>query len=696
MRLKPAFTFCFLLVVVGLSAQRPEPCATQTKMQEYILQHPEALQRYQQSRQDVQNYLSNDGARGSRQQIITIPVVFHVIHSGQPIGTTLNITDAQILSQIDVLNECYRLHNADTVLIPSWFQGRQADIQVEFCLATYDPGGSPTTGITRHNYPTTGNFDTNVKPATQWDHTKYLNIWTSNLGSVLLGYATPPNLFPDNQDGVVLDYRHVGKITGNPYSSADTLGRTCVHEVGHWLGLFHTFQDSCVGMTPATCASEGDFICDTPPVAEMSFGTPSLNQNTCHESPVDEYDMWMNYMDYADDDQVHLFTHDQCDEMRATLSTTRLSIQSSMGCTASAPTWSYNGQVVDAATSLGVPNAKVYFDGQNDFEATADASGYYTISNMNPGSYDVYAGKWGYMTRQFSVNTAYNNLSNQLTIPIQPHHYYDDFLMNFNWTVSGTVASGAFVRERPVGTTYMLDAANPPVDVTNDYGMKCFVTGNNTGNAVTDDVDNGTATLISPVMDLSGYTNPYLRYSRWFYDGSQSGNQPDDNMTIRLNNGTNSVTVENISSANAPTNSWIERTYRIADLITPNSTMRLLVDVADLTLGNPNIVEGAIDRFEILEATELGLNEMNNDILGFNVYPNPSNGNVLVNYSVGTEEKVQLHVTNVMGEEVFAKELAHSSNGTSQLDLSAQPQGIYFVRLQTQHSEKTLKLSLLK
>lgn len=697
MNMKRVFSHCLLLLFTAASlftsAQTPERCATQTKMHEYLLQHPEALARYQQSREDVFNYISNNSSRDSRNEIVTIPVVFHVIHSGQPVGSGYNIDSTQIISQIAVLNECYRLRNADTVLIPNWFHGRQADIQVEFCLAKFDAAGNPSSGITRHLYAVTSNFDTNIKPATQWDKNKYLNIWTSFLGATLLGYATPPGLFPDNQDGVVLDFRHVGKISGNPYNSPDTLGRTCVHEVGHWLGLYHTFQDSCVGMTPQTCALEGDQMCDTPPTSEATFGVPNLVQNSCHESPVDEYDMWMNYMDYADDDQMHLFTHDQSNEMRAVLSTSRLSIQSSLGCTAATHIWNYSGQIVDANTTFGVPNAKVFFDGQNDFEVIADVNGFYTINGFNEGSYDVYAGKWGYMTKQFKVNTFYNSSSPQLVIPIQNHHYYDDFLMNYNWTTSATATGGAFTRAIPLGTNYQGDQSNPAIDLTNDYGLKCFVTGNSGGLAINDDVDAGTATLISPAMDLTGYTDPYLRYSRWFYDG---GTTPDDNMTVKLNSGASTVTVENITSLDAPTNSWTQKTFRVLDFIALGSNMRVLIDVNELPTSSSNVVEGGLDRFEVLEQTELAVEDKTNDIFHFSVYPNPTSGIVFVNYATGNNEKTLLKVMNVLGEEIYSKELNHSPQGVSQIDLSAQAQGIYFVRLQTAHSEKTLKFSLAK
>ena len=276
MKVKFLFSLCLFAFAFNVSAQPTELCGTDKMMRDFWATDPHAAQKFEQNRQLIQTYLESNASRDDRYVLVTIPVVFHVIHSGQQVGSGLNISDAQITSQLEVLNECYRMRNPDTAAIPVWFKDRKADIMVEFCLAQFDTAGNPTSGITRHEIANTNNFDVNIKPATQWDPAKYLNIWTTNLGTTLLGYATPPGLFPWNQDGVVLDYRHVGKAPANPYSSTHDQGRTCVHEVGHWLNLFHVFQDSCVGTTPQTCKFLGDFICDTPPAKEATIGQPNL------------------------------------------------------------------------------------------------------------------------------------------------------------------------------------------------------------------------------------------------------------------------------------------------------------------------------------------------------------------------------------------------------------------------------------
>ena len=123
--------------------------------------------------------------------------------------------------------------------------------------------------------------------------------------------------------------------------------------------------------------------------------------------------------------------------------------------------------------------------------------------------------------------------------------------------------------------------------------------------------------------------------------------------------------------------------------------MRLIIAVSDATAGNPNVVEGGLDRFEIKEGMFSGVEDLENELLQAVVYPNPSTGMVHVRYTVSASEKVKLKVRNVIGEEIITDE-ALNSTGNFQLNLSAQPQGIYFISLQTTHSEKTLKFSLLR
>lgn len=202
--------------------------------------------------------------------VVTIPVVVHVIHNGEAVGVGRNISDAQIRSQIDVLNEDFRRLNADRTNTPPEFAGVAADVRIEFRLACIDPNGNPTNGIRRvqgdrDNYNLFFNLDGTVDDATTgikanaaaWNREKYLNIWSANIdgGAGALGYATFPGAAA-NIDGVVIQFNAFSR-TGNLQSPYDK-GRTGTHEVGHWLSLIHIWGDDVGGCNGT------DNVADTP------------------------------------------------------------------------------------------------------------------------------------------------------------------------------------------------------------------------------------------------------------------------------------------------------------------------------------------------------------------------------------------------------------------------------------------------
>ncbi len=265
--------------------------------------------------------------------VYRIPVVVHVIHNGEAIGSGTNISAAQIQSQIEVLNEDFR-RKAGT---PGWNNHpRGADVRIEFVLAKRDPSGNSTTGIVRWNRNTQGwnppPYDFNymngtIKPATQWDPTRYLNIWVADLAGGLLGYAQFPDLsgllgMPGddgmggctqaaNTDGVVILYSAFGSALKGSFSGLSApyhLGRTTTHEVGHWLGLRHTWGDG-------DCTVD-DFCDDTPLCNGQLYGCNAHPVSACIAG---ERRMIENYMDYSDDGCMNIYTIDQSVRMRIVL-----------------------------------------------------------------------------------------------------------------------------------------------------------------------------------------------------------------------------------------------------------------------------------------------------------------------------------------------------------------------------------------
>ncbi|MBT2620712.1 M43 family zinc metalloprotease [Chryseobacterium sp. ISL-6] len=269
----------------------------------------------------VKNAKANKSQNGN---IITIPVVVHVVHNGQNLGVAPNIVDEQVISQITVMNNDYR-RLAGTPGFNNNVVG--ADVMIQFALAKVDPKGNPTNGIDRVNLcqPSWGRADIEsfVKPETIWDPTKYMNMWSLKFtDTTLLGYAQFPStsglpgLSPSGgeaySDGVVANYATFGSsdynvnntfLLGAPYDK----GRTMTHEVGHFLGLRHIWGD----------ASCGDDFCADTPTAHTSNYTCNPAIASCTVPTV--FEMVQNYMDYTNDTCMNIFTINQKDRITAVM-----------------------------------------------------------------------------------------------------------------------------------------------------------------------------------------------------------------------------------------------------------------------------------------------------------------------------------------------------------------------------------------
>lgn len=236
--------------------------------------------------------------------VITLPVVVHVIRTN---GGSGNVSDALVQSQIEILNEDYLALTGS-----NGENGTYAAVQFE--LATEDPLGNPTTGIVRYNNTTWYNDSGSYWVTTEWDPTRYINVYTNSAGG-FLGYvpAFPhEGIAGTSGDRIVVLWNAFGRNApiGPPYDQ----GRTLTHEMGHYLGLYHTFQGCGSGTVPA-CYTAGDVICDTPPEDTATFGCPA-GKNSCAGGGLDPID---NYMDYSDDLCMERFTPEQVNRMRCTV-----------------------------------------------------------------------------------------------------------------------------------------------------------------------------------------------------------------------------------------------------------------------------------------------------------------------------------------------------------------------------------------
>ena len=279
--------------------------------------HPKIMDEKITLEKDIQKWIK-DNPKYKLRSIITIPIVVHIVYN----SPQQNISDQQIQSQITVLNNDYRRTNIDAMMTPSVWTSVAADCEIEFCLASTDPNGNNTNGITR-TQTSQSSFSMQgdpVKDASSggkdaWPNNDYLNIWVCNLGNNLLGYATPPFGNISSEDGVVIGYNYFG--TQGTVQSPFNKGRTTTHEVGHWLNLEHLW-----GGGWGSCGN--DNVNDTPTQEEENYGCPAFphNANSCGTTNADG-DMFMNYMDYTNDACMNMFTQGQKIRMIAAINQSR-------------------------------------------------------------------------------------------------------------------------------------------------------------------------------------------------------------------------------------------------------------------------------------------------------------------------------------------------------------------------------------
>lgn len=403
--------------------------------------------------------------------IYTIPIVFHVIHKGEAVGSGTNISTAQIQSSVDALNRDFRRTNADGGIA----EGAGPDTEIQFCLASVDENGNPHSGINRVNgnsvsqYSSqgiTGSNELAVKNLSRWDNRYYLNIWVvaeindnnadvanpANFFGGTLGYAylpTNPVTWNSDLDGIVA----INLCVGNDPNQSNNYrlwpwggltNRTVTHEVGHFLDLNHTFEgNSC---SESNCNTQGDEICDTPPTVNGS----DCNSPACTNTIVE------NYMDYTGEECQDMFTNGQSTRMRAALAGVRNLLVNTSNCTVS------SGNDWDASVSAIVSPSGTLCDGTFTPMVTLTNVGDNTLTSVNI-TYNVDGG--GAQTYNWNGSLSAGE--------------------SVNVTLGSTTASAGAHTFNASTVSGTLNGSNTDEDTSNDGSSSSFTVTSGAGSSVT-------------------------------------------------------------------------------------------------------------------------------------------------------------------------------------------------------------------
>ena len=669
--MKPLFNTIILISICLTSlAQNPEPCF----FDKYQRTNKAMIAK---AELEIQN-----GLNKSKQKLLShipnlkiIPVVVHVIHDG---GTN-NISDAQIQSQIAILNEDFRKKIATNGY------GNGVDTDIEFCLAKKDPLGKCTNGIVRINSPLSNHQTyqrSQLKLLSYWDNTRYLNMYivkNINNGSGILGYSSFPG-GPPNEDGIVIRHDYFGKIG----TATASLGRTTTHEIGHWFGLYHTFNGGC-GIDTCT---DGDLVCDTPPVANPNFGCPTIN--SCSNDIPNVNDQIQNYLDYSDDNCKNIFTNGQKQRMHATLVSLRNDI------------WQqWNRDSTGCDSGFVNNNCKVIADfvTLNPNICVGNSIVFYNKSQNNPTSYQWYfQGGTPAMSAVANPTVTYSAIGNyQVKLMVTNSYGIDSLILNSYVNVTTPPIGQALPYsenfESITFPTNGITIDNPDGGITWQrdtiavayQGIACAKINNliNTNYGQSD-------AMILPRFNFSSFVGtPYLNF-KWAYAKSDPNYSDELIVLISKDCGVNWTQVfyrtgSTMTTGTTQTTPYIptgSTVWKIANisLSTYTTYPNVIIKIVNVTDGGNNLY---IDNIN-LGSNITGISETETQISDLLIYPNPTNGDFFIEYTLLKNTEVTIVITDVLGKAIYTTNSKLQSIGLHKQELnSALENGIYNVSIKT-------------
>lgn len=688
------------LLFLGITAFGQEHfCGTDAHTEKLKQEYPNADQLIE---EQIARIRSSE-SYGDRSANGIIPVVVHVIHDG---GAS-NISYAQVQSAIDQLNEDYNGTNPDFGNTRNTANAPFAPIagitEVSFELAKIDPWGNCTNGVERRYSPSgTTNAGDNVKSYNgggldAWPRDSYMNIWvvSSIEGSgtgVTLGYAQFPYFGSANTYGVVIRHDAFGQI------GTATGDRTFTHELGHCLGLFHTFQDGC---SNSDCSSNGDYCCDTPPQQE-AFWTCNQSQNSCTGVPtndafgMDAYDQWENFMSYAPCQ--YMFSQDQVDIMLGNMTTyawmqdlvsAANAVATGVGTPAqlckaefsSTNTLICSGGTVDFTDEsyFNVSGRTWTFDGGSPASSTDSTV---TVTYDTPGIYDVSIEVTDGSGTETKTETAYVIVLDSPGAPLPYSEGFESYTTlpdNQNWIIESDVPGNTWALQTGVGSS-----GNQCVKLSNfgvTDGSKDHLMSGPIDLSVVDPSDDMIMTFKYAYKKRSASNDEWLR----FFISNDCG----ETWTLRKNiHGDDLSPDAQASSYSTPAEEdWTEVSITNINSAYFTSNFRFKFEFE-----NDNGNNLYIDDINLYSASMASITDV--AVADVNVYPNPSATEFNVQLDLVESGQYELFVTNALGQTVVNVYNGDLTNGVTTLQVDAKdiPAGVYFLNIKHNENIKTVKL----
>jgi hypothetical protein len=714
-------------------------CGTQYVADELNKKHPQLKKERESNRKRItEQMLQNIQTLARTNLNYTIPVVVHIVTQNPSA-----ITNAQVQSQIDVLNADYQGKNADSTRIPAAFKSSFGKSNIQFCLAKRDPNGEPTNGIVRIQSATQSEpgLEDPIKftckgGSNAWDPTKYLNIWVCDISGDFLGYSFSPSdpleIIPLNERGFVNNYKHFGK--GGTAEAPFNLGRTATHEIGHFFDLIHIWgPNNCDG---GQNCGDSDEVGDTPNQEGCNFGAPSANQvitDDCTTSAPGI--MWMNYMDYVDDLAMVMYTPQQYNRIQAAILATPWLLQmiNSDGC--NSPVLLNRDIRVDglndqAANACQPANAGPIFNCSNTFRPTLKITnvGNQTIQSLKIearfGNGNPVITNWtgslasqGQTTISLTPMTIISGLNSNLIIySTEPNGQSDERTANDTVKLSGVVypigsdplSQGFENTLFPPDRWQLIDeGGNSKWERTTSASKtgtaSIFI--NNYDNSSNDDKD----WIVSPLIPVAGKDSAFVTFqiaAATYSEPDLAGN-PTDTLEILMTQdcgqtyksiykkwGVNLVTTGNFPTEDffIPNNAqWRKDSIYLGDF---SNTSSAPIQIA---FRNTNNYENNIYLDDINIYTK-GVNPLLKE-KGILVTPNPFRSQVFVQFYPAPVNLEYMQIFSASGQLVWEKRisigLSGNQTGPSSVtaDLSSLQSGMYIMQLVYRNgTKKTHKL----